>query len=66
MYHTIEYTRRKERSWFSGTFLECEREKKKREDSGFEVKYVDKNGETKVTESIDNTGENVNLEERKL
>ena len=35
MYHTIEYTRRKERSWFSGTFLECEREKKKLEEEEF-------------------------------
>jgi hypothetical protein len=62
MYHTIEYTRKFERSWFSGTFEECEREKKKREDMGFEVKYVDKKSATKATESIDNTGINSKLE----
>jgi hypothetical protein len=65
MYHTIEYTRRKERSWFSGTFLECEREKKKREDMGFEVKYESGNVDKNSVKSTVNTGKsenkNVNL-----
>mgnify|MGYP000489328759 CR=1 FL=1 len=56
MYHTIEYTRRKERSWFSRTFLECEREKKKREDMGFEVKYEEVNVDKNSVKSGENIG----------